>query len=356
MLHAVVMAGGVGTRFWPESRRRRPKQLIDLFGAGTMIQQTLARIEPIVPAGHRWIVTSREQMTITQQALPSFPAHQFIFDAMGRNTAPAIGLAAMRLLQDDPDAVMMVFPADHLIQKEDVFREALLSAAALVENSNYLVTIGMEPTRPETGYGYIQIDSNAPAIADGIFKVKTFAEKPNLQTAIAFVEAREFLWNSGIFIWRADVILQQIADFLPQWYSGLQEIARDMNTAKEEESTWRVFSSLKGISIDYGVMERAPNVAVVRGTFGWSDVGSWEEVWRLSDHDSDGNARRGKTFTVDSKQNLVFAKERMIVLLGMERFVVVDSGDAILICPRDQSQQVKSVVDALERGGKEDYL
>ncbi len=356
MLHAVIMAGGVGTRFWPESRRQRPKQLIDLFGGGAMIQQTISRIEPVVPPERRWIVTSHEQMTITQKALPSFLPNRFIFDAMGRNTAPAIGLAAIRLLKDDPDAVMMVFPADHRIEKIADFRKVLLDAANLVENSDMLVTIGIEPTRPETGYGYIQVDHSVPAVADGIFRVKTFAEKPNRETAEIFLASREFLWNSGIFIWRADAILQQIAEHIPHWYRGLQEISSAIGAPQEEDVIWQVFSSRKGISIDYAVMEHAPNVAVVRGTFGWSDVGSWDEVWRLSDHDSDGNARRGRTLTVNAKENLIHARERLIVVMGVDGLAVIDAGDAILVCPREKSQEVRAVVEAIEKAGKEDYL
>jgi len=252
--------------------------------------------------------------------------------------------------------VMLVFPADHRIQDVGNFRAVMKTAAALVESSDYLVTIGIQPTRPETGYGYIQVDYSAGPIVEQVFKVKTFAEKPNAQTAKMFLESGEFLWNSGIFVWRADAIMRQIAEHLPQWYSGLQEIAKHVGTDREEQVTWEIFATLKGISIDYGVMERAPRVAVCRGTFGWSDVGSWDEVWRLIPHDDRENALRGKAACVDASQNLVLARDRMIVLMGVERMVVVDSGDAILICPRDASQLVRNVVDTLDKAGKDEYL
>ncbi|MBI5058528.1 mannose-1-phosphate guanylyltransferase [candidate division KSB1 bacterium] len=356
MLHAVIMAGGVGARFWPESRRKRPKQVIDLFGEGPMIQQTIDRIESLIPPERRWVVTNREQMALIREVSPSIAERNFIFDAMGRNTAPAIGLAAVRLLHRDPDAVMLVFPADHRIQNIAEFCAVLNTAASLVDSSDYLVTIGIQPTRPETGYGYIQVDYSAGPIVDQVFKVKTFAEKPNLPTAKMFLESGEFLWNSGIFVWRADAIMRQIAEHLPQWYSGLQEIAAHIDTDREEQMTWEIFSALKGISIDYGVMERAPRVAVCRGTFGWSDVGSWDEVWRLMPHDPQDNALRGEATCVDARQNLVLSRDRMIVLVGVEKMVVVDSGDAILICPREASQQVRDAVDALVKAGKDDYI
>ncbi len=219
-----------------------------------------------------------------------------------------------------------------------------------------LATIGMEPSRPETGYGYIQIDRANPVIDQRAYKVKTFAEKPNLATARLFLESGEFLWNSGIFIWRADVIMQQLAEHLPQWYSGLQEIASAIGTPRETEITRQVFASLKGISIDYGVMEHAPRVAVVKGTFGWSDVGSWDEVWRLLPQDAQQNACRGNVQIVATKRSLVMAQDKLIALVGVEDLVVVDTGDALLICPREGSQQVRALVEAIEKAGLDRYL
>jgi mannose-1-phosphate guanylyltransferase len=204
MIHAVIMAGGIGARFWPLSRRRRPKQLLDLLGEGTLLDQTLQRIAPMVPPQRRWIITNREQMTLMRDSA-SPPDSAYIVEPLGRNTAPAIGLAAVRLLRHDPDAVMLVLPADHRIQNTDAFRRCLQAAADLVDDSDILATIGIEPTRPETGYGYIQIDPTAKPLAENIYRVKTFAEKPNLELARRFFESGEFLWNSGIFVWRADV-------------------------------------------------------------------------------------------------------------------------------------------------------
>ena len=356
MLHAVVMAGGVGSRFWPVSRRRKPKQLVDLVGDGPMIEQTLERISPIVNPDQRWIVTNHEQKSMIMEVLPSFSEQQFILEPVGRNTAPAIGLAAIRLLKADPDAVMMVFPADHLIDDEAAFRDCLMSTVKVVAESDTLATIGIEPTRPETGYGYIQIDYSAVPLFDSIYKVKTFAEKPNVQTAKLFLESGEFLWNSGIFVWRADTIMKQIAENLPIWYAGLMEISEALGTPNAEKVTADVFTPRKGISIDYAVMERAPRVAVARGTFGWSDVGSWDEVWRIMPHDEEGNAVRGNVLCVDSKNSLVQVGEKLVALVGVEDLIIVETDDAILVCPRNKSQDVRAIVDALEKLGKENYL
>jgi mannose-1-phosphate guanylyltransferase len=350
------MAGGVGARFWPLSRKQKPKQLLDLLGEGTLIEQTIARVEPMIPLERRWIVTNREQGKMISETVPSIPESRFIFEPMGRNTAPAIGLSAIRLLREDPDAVMIVLPADHRIRDVESFRACLQSAADLVCKSDYLATIGINPERPETGYGYIQLDRVGALLGPDTFKVKTFAEKPNLATAKLFLESGEFVWNSGIFVWRADVIMQQLSEHLPQWYSGLQEISNAIGTDREEEITRQVFGALKGISIDYGVMERAPRVAVIRGNFGWSDVGSWDEVWRLMPHADNENAIRGDVLEVNSNRNLVFARDKLITLVGVNDLVVVDAGDAILICPREQSQQVRAMVDKLEKTGNERYL
>ena len=356
MIHAVIMAGGIGARFWPMSRRRKPKQLLDLLGEGTLLDQTVERIAPMVPAQCRWIITNREQMKMIRDTEPAGRDINFILEPMGRNTAPAIGLAAIHLLRSDPDAVMMVLPADHRIQNIAAFRKCLSAATELVKDTDILATIGIEPTRPETGYGYIQIDRATTPLAENIHRVKTFAEKPNLELARRFFESGEFVWNSGIFVWRADVIMQQISDHLPQWYSGLQEIAAALGSPHEDEITRRVFSALKGISIDYGIMERAAHVAVVRGTFQWSDVGSWDEVWRLMAQDSNGNACRGNAEIVDGKNNLVLAADKLIAVIGSNDLIVVDAGDAILICPRDGSQQVRAIVDQLEKKGLNEYL
>lgn len=356
MLHAVIMAGGIGARFWPKSRRRNPKQVIDLLGEGPMIQQTLQRISDIVPPENRWIITNQEQADLFVQLVPELADVRFVIEPMGRNTAPAIGLAAVHLLKEDPDAVMLVLPADHRIADQYAFRSCLLTAADLVKDSEVLATIGIEPTRPETGYGYIQIDRTQPQLRDNVFHVKTFAEKPNLQTAKLFLESGEFFWNSGMFIWRADSIMRHIHDNLPEWYAGLQEIKAALETEKEKGVTKRVFHSNKAISIDYGVMESAQDVIIVKGCFGWSDVGSWDEVWRVREHDEKGNAVEGEVITIDSSDNLVLAKDKMIALVGLSKLAIVETGDVIMVCPLAEAQRVRDIVVALEKSNNQKYL
>lgn len=356
MLHSVIMAGGIGARFWPLSRRHQPKQMLDLLGEGTLIEQTVLRIAPLVPPENQWIVTNDEQKAMIRSLLPAIAERQFVVEPLGRNTAPAIGLSAVHLLHHDPDAVMIVLPADHRIADVQAFRDCLSLAVELVRESDVLATIGIRPLRPETGYGYIQVDHVTPPPRPQVHWVKTFAEKPNPQTAKLFFESGEFLWNSGIFIWRADVIMQQIAEHMPNWYSGLQEIAQTIGTPREAEVARRIFSALKGTSIDYGVMEHAPRVAVVSGTFDWSDVGSWDEVWRLLPQDERSNAIRGHGAAVEADRNLVLARDKLIMLVGVNDLIVVETDDALLICPREDSQRVRAAVDFLEKQEWNRYL
>lgn len=356
MLHAVIMAGGVGARFWPLSRRNRPKQLINLTGEGTMLEKTIERLDGLVDPEQIWIVTNAEQASLIRQIMPKFRSDRFIIEPVGRNTAPAIGLAAVHLHKHDPDAVMIVLPADHRITNIEQFHFCLTSAVEAVHDSEVLATIGIEPTRPETGYGYIQMDTSGIRIRDNVYPVKTFAEKPNLQTARLFLASGEFVWNSGMFVWRADTILKQIREHLPLWGVAFQEIDKSIGTAFEAEVTRRVFEAGKGISIDYGVMERAPKVAVIRGTFDWNDVGSWDEVWRLMPHDENGNAVRGNVTLANTHNTCVLGNKKLIAAVGVSNLIIVETDDALMICPLDRSQEVKELVDALKAGGKEGVL
>lgn len=356
MLHAVIMAGGVGARFWPLSRRNRPKQLIDLTGEGSMLERTMTRLDGLVEKDRIWIVTNAEQAALIQELTPDFDAQRFIIEPTGRNTAPAVGLAAVHLHKHDPDAVMIVLPADHRITNIEQFHFCLTSAVESVHDSEVLATIGIEPTRPETGYGYVQMDTSGVRVRDNVYPVKTFAEKPNLQTARLFLESGEFLWNSGMFVWRADTILKQIKEHLPQWGMAFHEIEKAIGTPQEMDVTRKVFEAGKGISIDYGVMEHAPKVAVVRGTFDWNDVGSWDEVWRLMPHDENGNAVRGNVTLANTHNTCVLGNKKLIAAVGVSNLIIVETEDALMICPLDRSQEVKELVDKLKSQGKEGVL
>lgn len=321
-----------------------------------MLERTIARLDGLVDKDHIWIVTNAEQAELIKELIPEFDTSRFIIEPLGRNTAPAVGLAAVHLHKHDPDAVMIVLPADHRITNIEQFHYCLTSAVEAVHDSPVLATIGIEPTRPETGYGYVQMDTSGVRLRENVYPVKTFAEKPNLQTARLFLESGEFLWNSGMFVWRADTILKQIREHLPLWGVAFGEIESAIGTPQEKDVTRKVFESGKGISIDYGVMEHAPKVAVVRGTFDWNDVGSWDEVWRLMPHDEEGNAIRGNVTLANTHNTCVLGNKKLIAAVGVSNLIIVETEDALMICPLDRSQEVKELVDKLRSQGKEGVL
>ena len=356
MLHVVIMAGGIGARFWPKSRKSTPKQLLNLFGEETLIEETVRRARRLTTPDCIWIVTNLELKQAIQRVLPDFSDKQFIIEPFGKNTAPAIGLSAIMLARRDPEATMVIFPADHRIPDIEPFEKAVRAAEKVVASSEMLATIGIHPTRPETGYGYIQRDTDSSPIAPNVFRVKTFAEKPNLPTAELFLKSGDFLWNSGMFIWKVSTILNQFAEHLPDLHSGLREIAACSKESLLKKTIEKVYKSLKPISIDYGVMEKAADVCVVKGDFRWSDVGSWEEVWRFCEKDEQGNAILGKHLVLHSSNNLIDAKDKFYALLGVENLIIVETKDAVLVCPRDRIQQVREIVDELERRHDTEHL
>lgn len=358
--YGVIMAGGVGARFWPLSRERNPKQFLSIFGNHSLIEMTFNRLRKVIQSGNIYVVTNAVQREIISQKLPDLPSQNIIVEPIGRNTAPCIGLAAIHIKQRDPDAVMVVVPADHLIQNEDEFARVLTNAIDVAVETKHLVTIGIKPTRPETGYGYIQYieetEQKNPHVKKGAFRVKTFAEKPNLSTAERFLESGDFLWNSGMFIWKVDTILGEINRLLPELYEGLMTIDSVLATPEYPQTLDQVYRMIRGISIDYGVMEKAKHVYVLYGEFGWSDVGSWDEVYRVSSKDENGNAIHGRVVARNSRNNLLHAHKRTIATHGVEDLIVVETEDAILICRRGHSQDVKEIVDYLRRKHLDDLV
>ena len=358
-IYAVVMAGGVGSRFWPKSRERSPKQFLEITGSGTMIQNTVTRIAPLVPIANTIIVTNALHRDLVHAQLPALPEENILAEPVGRNTAPCIGLAAEWIHRRDPASVMIVLPADHLIRNTDEFLRVLERGVQVASERNALVTIGIHPTHPETGYGYIQFEDTPegnPYHAGGVYHVKTFAEKPNLETAVRFLKSGDFLWNSGMFIWRTEIIREEIGQHLPELRGQLDHLAPAIGTPDFPAALELAYGVIRSISIDYGVMEKAKRVFVVRGDFGWSDVGSWDEVVRLTPTDADGNAFRGTVITRDAHGNYIDAGGRVIAAIGVDDLVVVSSGDAILICRKGRSQDVKEVVDYLRRKQMNDLL
>ncbi|MDA8125691.1 MAG: mannose-1-phosphate guanylyltransferase [Deltaproteobacteria bacterium] len=356
-MFAVIMAGGKGSRFWPRSRETRPKHLLDILGERTIIQETVARIRPLVPPERILVVTGQSHAAELIRQLPEIPAENILIEPVGRNTAPCIGLAALHILQRGTDEVMLVLPSDHRIGAEETFRQILRAAAEVAAAGKALVTVGIRPTGPETGYGYIE--QGDPVPTDGaakVYRVRSIREKPDRALAEQFLQKGGFSWNSGMFVWKASTILAEIRQFLPDLHQGLLKIQEALGTDREEEIVATTYGALKGVSIDYGVMEKAKEVLVIPGEFGWSDLGSWDALWEVSPKGEKENAVRGEWIAVEAKRCLVHSPEKLVALVGVEDLLVVDTPDALLICRRGRSQEVRKVVEALEKRGLTDYL
>jgi mannose-1-phosphate guanylyltransferase len=342
---AVVMAGGSGTRFWPRSRRRVPKQLLPVLGTKSLLQDTVARLRGLVPSDHVLIVTHRDHAAEVRRQLPQLPRGNVLVEPQGRNTAPCLALAALEIERRAEDATFVSLPADHAIADPRAFRATLLEAFAWAATEPVAVTIGIRPTAPETGYGYIHVGARR---AGKTSRVRGFVEKPNAARARRFVASKAYLWNSGMFAWRTATILALLDRHVP-------DVMKPLRAALAKRSTTalaKAYASVPSISIDYGVMEHAENVLVVSADFGWSDVGSWAA---LADLDADGN-RRGTVIPIDAARSVVFGNGRLVALVGLDDVIVVDTPDALLVCHRDRAQDVRRVVDELARRRLEAYL
>ena len=357
MTYAVIMAGGIGSRFWPRSREAQPKQFLNVFGDSTLIQNTVARLQGLIPPERCLIVTNEQHVDRIAEQLPAIPTENILAEPVGRNTAPCIEYAAIHLSSRDPDATMVVLPADHVIRNVKNFQRVLKGAIRKAQDPGALVTIGIMPTHPETGYGYIQYEPNEGDGEANFSPVRTFAEKPDLATAERFLDSGDFLWNSGMFIWRVDSILENVERHLPKVHEAFRPLQEaQTSNGKAASLVEEAFSDCPSISIDYGVMERAEKVFVVPGSFGWSDVGDWRAAYELSDKDEHGNALKGHAIVHDSSRCLVQSDGRLTVLVGMHDTVVVDTDDALLVCHRESAQQVKNVVDYLHAHQLEEYV
>jgi mannose-1-phosphate guanylyltransferase len=347
-VYAVIMAGGVGTRFWPRSRERSPKQLLEIIGKGTMLQNTVKRLDRFVGIQDVFVVTNK------------LPEENLIVEPVGRNTAACIGLAALHVRRLDASSVMVVLPADHIIQDTPEFLRVLQLAADTADDSHSLLTIGIHPTHAETGFGYIQMFNEEgphnPYFPRGVFKVKSFAEKPNVQTAERFLASGDFLWNSGMFVWRVDTILEELQRCLPDLYVELMKIDKVIGTSAYQATLELVYGMIRGISIDYGVMEKSEKVYVIPGKFGWSDIGSWDEVYRVSGKDDHGNSVTGKFVQKDTADSLIYSPTKVVATIGVRDLIIINTDDALLICKRGNSQDVKEIADYLKRKQMNEYL
>lgn len=348
------MAGGVGSRFWPWSRQSRPKQLLALSGRRSMVAETVARLRGIVPAENILVVTSRTLVAAIARDLPELPRQGILGEPAGRNTAPCIGWAALEILRRRPDAVMAVLPADHVVGPPKRFRADLAAAFEIANDTGRLLTFGIRPTHPATGYGYIRAGRVLAGQSEAR-AVSAFVEKPAAATARRYVGSGNYFWNSGMFVWRADVVWNELGQHLPRLVRALAGMDRARRAGAgariPRKDLDRVYPRLESISIDCGVLERSRNVAMIPATFAWSDIGSWDAAAALWPVDAAGNASRDPLLTVDSTGNVVAARGKPVALLGVSNLVIVDAGDALMVCPRSRCQDVRQLVGRLgERG------
>lgn len=346
---AVIMAGGAGTRFWPKSTKEKPKQFLNLFGRQSLIQQTVSRLDGFIDEKHVMVITNEDYVPIVKAQLPGLDEDYIIGEPIARNTAPCIASAAALLYKKNPDAVMIVLPADHQIGERGKFLEVLKTATETAKQYNSLVTIGIEPNRPETGYGYIRREKKADFnLGHDVYRVRNFTEKPELAKAEQFLGSGDYLWNSGIFIWKVETIVKAFQNYLPEVYSEMQTL---MASAKNSAAIDTFYQNCPSISIDYGIMEKAEKVHVIPASFGWNDVGSWKAVHELADKDENGNATgEAAVFLQNASNNLVDAVSgKTIALVGVENIAVIETGDSILVLNLDQAQDVKEIVAELAK-------
>lgn len=352
---ALIMAGGRGERFWPKSRRSMPKQFLSLTDDGkTMIQLTVERILPVVNMADIYIATNREYRTLVQEQLPGIPEENILCEPVGRNTAPCIGLGAVHMERKYGDAVMIVLPSDHLIQYNAIFQRTLRDASDIAEQDRNLVTLGITPNSPETGYGYIKF---LPKRTLGrAFAVERFVEKPDLETAKAYLATEQYLWNSGMFVWKVSTILHNLERYMPETYRGLKRIQAVIGSGKEQDVLEKEFQAFQSESIDYGVMEKAEDIYILSGSFGWDDVGSWLAVERLKTSNEFGNVVNGNVVTVDTRDSIIQGGEKLIAAVGLENMIVVDTPDALLICKKEHAGDIKKVLESLKICNRTEYL
>jgi mannose-1-phosphate guanylyltransferase/mannose-6-phosphate isomerase len=355
-IYAVILAGGSGSRLWPLSRQHLPKQFLVLDGEGSLLQTTIDRLSPTIQAGNVLVVT--QESHAKGEAYHALLSYRSLFEPIGRNTAPAIALAAAYLMVEGGDPVMVVLPSDHVIKDEVRFR-ALLDIAIQEARDGKLVTFGIQPTRPDTGFGYIKTRNRTePKDSQScVLEVERFTEKPDHATAVRFLREGNYFWNSGMFVWRASVILAEIQRYLPEVYQNVQTmLAESRKGTNFQQAVEKHFAAMPSISIDYGVLEKSDRVSLIPCDIGWNDVGSWQAVHEISPKDENGNALQGNVIAVDCKNSLIRAEKRLVAAIGLEDLCVIETADAVLISKSDQTQDVRKVVDALQERGATEHI
>jgi mannose-1-phosphate guanylyltransferase len=354
-LYAVIMAGGIGSRFWPLSRRRNPKQFLPILSDKSMIEETALRLHPEIPDPHIFTIANKQQTDTISALLPGLPRSNLLVEPEGKNTAPSLILATAQVFLKNPEAVVAALPADHLILDGPRFSKKLAAAAEAARAGDYLVTFGIPPAYPATGYGYIHYSKEAPlsALGEEFYPVRNFKEKPDYDQACRFVQSGEFAWNSGMFVWRADVFAKKLKIHAPPFFRFWEEL---LAAGGESRGIQEAFAGVSALSIDYALMEKAEGVLMCKGDFGWSDVGAWTALRDIWPKDDRGNTMRGEGLALDSDNCLVYSPDRMTALVGVRDLIVVSTDDALLICSADQDQKVKDVVDILKKKGKRQLL
>jgi mannose-1-phosphate guanylyltransferase len=342
-LFVVLMAGGVGVRFWPYSRNSKPKQFLDVLGTGkTLLQSTIDRFLPICPVENIYVVTHDEHADLVRQQLPQLGSEQILAEPMRKNTAACIGYASYKIAQRNPDAVIVVTPSDHLILMEEEFQDVIKKASDQAKSQDKLITLGITPSRPETGYGYIQFHTEKTFAK----KVKTFTEKPELSLAKKFIESGDFVWNSGIFIWGVKAIVDAFHSYLPEMAEVFDDIKTKLGTSEEKEAILSAYSQCKNISIDYGVMEKAQNVYVCLGTFTWSDLGSWASIHEISHKDENNNVINANAQTYETRNCIIKGSpDKLIVVQGLNGYLVGEFGNVVIVCEKDKEEQFRRFVN-----------
>lgn len=347
---AVIMAGGKGERFWPRSRMKTPKQFLSLTSdKETMIHKTVKRLLPVVSPEDIFIVTNALYADLAAEQLPDIPKENIILEPCGRNTAPCISLAAAVIEKKyGSEAMMLVLPSDHLIRYEDMYADTLRQAISVAETGDRLVTIGITPAYPETGYGYIQFERDSTLGMHGVYQVSRFVEKPDLETAKEYLASRRYLWNSGMFVWKTGTILKNMEKFMPEVWEGTKAIAESYGTPEFDAALESGYEKLPSESVDFGIMEKADEIYTLPGSFGWDDVGSWLAVERINPVNEYGNYIEGDVITIGTEHSTICGGKRLIAAVGVDNIIVVDTDDALLICDKDKTQDVKKVIENLK--------
>lgn len=352
---ALIMAGGRGERFWPKSRKMLPKQFLSLTDDGkTMIQLTVERILPLVDVSDIYIATNKDYLPLVKEQLPDVPEENILCEPVGRNTAPCIALGAALISMKYDDALMMVLPSDHLIRYNSMYQSTLRDACEVAEQGDNLVTVGITPDHAETGYGYIKF-SNEKTVGRA-FAVEQFVEKPSLEVAKEYLAADDYLWNSGMFLWKSSSVMKRFTELMPEVHAGVMEIRDAYKNGNGEEALQRIFPTFPSISIDYGVMEKSQNIFTIPGAFGWDDVGSWLAVERIKKSNESGNIVNGNVITINTKNCIIQAEGKLIATVGLKDLIIVDTEDATLICDKETTADIKKVLENLRICNRNEYL